>query len=128
MELSRSPLNLSNYRGLQTPLVSPPANPLVLEGLAPRTWNPSAPWAMPVAPAQTNSRCLEKGCVFPAAYEGRCLQHERQAREPVLFSSHQPTRVVLDQGRFDLPQEEIDTSRVKDRRKLAALREKFLEG
>src|SRR2546421_11515211 len=34
-------------------------------------------------------RCSEKGCVFPAAGQGtgKCRQHQRQHREPALFSS-----------------------------------------
>ncbi|HLI29918.1 MAG TPA: hypothetical protein VKV79_02315, partial [Terriglobia bacterium] len=76
-----------------------------------------------------NGRCSEKGCVFPAASsgQGKCLHHYRQASEPVLFSSHQPTRAVLDRGRFGIPEQEVDTSRNRDRRELAAIREAFLE-
>ncbi|MGH9358241.1 MAG: hypothetical protein ACRD1O_03585 [Terriglobia bacterium] len=76
-----------------------------------------------------DGRCSEKGCVFPAASgaEGKCLHHHRQAAEPILFSSHQPTRVVLERGRFAIPEREVDTSRNRDRRQLAAIREAFLE-
>jgi hypothetical protein len=127
MELSRNRLNTSDRRGLQTPLINSSENPVLLPALESLPWKSTPPWAVP--PPQASSRCLEKGCVFPAAFEGRCLQHERQAREPILFSSHQPTHVVLEQGKFGFPQSEIDDgSRIRDRRKLAALRESLLEG
>jgi hypothetical protein len=56
-----------------------------------------------------------------------CLHHYRQIQEPILFASHQPTRAVVERGRFGIPEHEVDTSRLKDRRRLAALREAFLE-
>jgi len=127
MELSQHTSNPSEVREIQTAVISPSANPVPLPALESLTWKSALPLAStpcrPVSP-----RCCEKGCVFPAAREGRCLQHDRQAREPILFSSHQPTRVVLEQGKFGVPETEIDTSRGQDRRKLAALRETFLEG
>ncbi len=84
--------------------------------------------AVQPAPA-VDGRCAEKGCVFPASpgTSGRCLHHHHQVREPILFSSHQPTHVVLDRGRFEIPEVEVDTSRSRDRRRLAAIREAFLE-
>ncbi|HEV2500155.1 MAG TPA: hypothetical protein VGY31_11310 [Terriglobia bacterium] len=94
------------------------------------TWKPasmSASGRQAASPASV--RCTEKGCVFPGSPgpEGKCLHHLRQTQEPVLFSSYQPTRAVLDRGRFEIPDEEVDTSRTHDRRKLAAIREAFLE-
>lgn len=82
---------------------------------------------LPMPPS--NPRCSEKGCVFPAApgAAGMCLHHHRQKQEPILFASHQPTRVVLDRGQVGPPEDEVDTSRAKDRRRLAAIREAFLE-
>ena len=73
-------------------------------------------------------RCSSKGCVFPAA-EGRarCWQHELEELEPMLFLSCQPTHVLVDLARFGEPEEEFEDSRARDRRRLAALREQFLE-
>lgn len=88
------------------------------------------PVAPPAAPArESGGRCAERGCVFPAVsvQAGKCLQHLRQSREPVLFSSWQPTRAVLERARFDLPNEDEGHSRGSDRRKLVAMREAFLE-
>jgi hypothetical protein len=74
-------------------------------------------------------RCSTKGCVFPAAAHGmgKCRHHELEEREPRHFFSCQPTQLVLDRARFGLPDEECDNSRSRDRRRLAALREQFLE-
>jgi hypothetical protein len=74
-------------------------------------------------------RCSEKGCVFPASLDGsgKCVNHERQSKEPNLFSSFQPTRLVLDRAKFGVPEAEVDTSRAQDRRKLADIRQAFLE-
>jgi hypothetical protein len=74
-------------------------------------------------------RCSTKGCVFPASPlgTGRCLYHELEELEPVHFASRQPTQWVLDQAKFGLPDEECGASAARDRRRLAALREQFLE-
>ena len=74
-------------------------------------------------------RCSTKGCVFPASPggAGRCLYHEIEELEPVHFASRQPTQWVLEQAKFGLPDEECDASAARDRRRLAALRERFLE-
>ena len=93
-------------------------------------WKPvsRAEILIPLVPAP-DGRCAEKGCVFPAAPkgQGKCLHHYRQVSEPMVFSSHQPTRVVLERGRLGAPEAEVDTSRNRDRRQLAAIREAFLE-
>lgn len=94
------------------------------------TWRAASMRKPTVEPAPLRSpRCAERGCVFPAAPgpDGKCLHHLRQTREPILFSSYQPTRAVLDRGRFGVPGEEVDTSRNRDRRQLVAMREAFLE-
>lgn len=93
-------------------------------------WRPASMRGAGLQPTPpTPARCSEKGCVFPGSpgSGGKCLHHLRQSREPILFSSYQPTRAVLDRGRFGIPDEEVDTSRTHDRRKLAAIREAFLE-
>jgi len=75
------------------------------------------------------SRCREKGCIFPATRlsPGKCLLHYLEECEPALFLSCQPTMLLLDLAKFDLPDVEGDDWRARDRRQLAALREKFLE-
>jgi hypothetical protein len=127
MEVSRNTLNPSDRPELQARIIHASAGQVSLTGLEPLTWKAATPLVVPLPTESASTRCQEKACVFPAARGGRCLQHDRQTREPFLFSSHQPTRVVLDQGKFGVPEEEIDTSRAQDRRKLAALRETFLE-
>lgn len=81
----------------------------------------------PALPA--THRCGEKGCVFPVApgTMGRCLHHDRQRHEPVLYQSRQPTSLVLEQAKFGLEVTEFDHSRGIDRRRLAFEREVFLE-
>jgi hypothetical protein len=81
-------------------------------------------------PAQSApSRCREKGCIFPATplSPGKCLLHYLEECEPALFLSCQPTTLLLDRAKFGLPDIEGDDWRARDRRRLAALREKFLE-
>jgi hypothetical protein len=88
-------------------------------------------WSSPLPAPEfaLGPRCSEKGCIFPATESGtgKCLLHDLEEREPALFLSCQPTLLVLDQGKFGLPDPEADYSRVRDRRRLATLREKFLE-
>ena len=77
-------------------------------------------------------RCVEKGCVFPAApgIEGKCLHHQRQQQEPGLYSSHQPSSALVARGKFGPPRaEDLETGggrRGLDRRRLMAERERFL--
>jgi len=76
-------------------------------------------------------RCSEKGCVFPAAGpHGRCRQHQRQWSEPGLYSSHQPTSALVEQGKFGpvRPEwvEDAKAGHTYDRRRMAAEREHFL--
>lgn len=100
----------------------------------PFPWRPASipnPVTTPAAaqPALPPSgRCAEKGCVFPATgRDTRCLQHLRQSQEPILFSSWQPTRAVLERARFELPSDDPGPSQSRDRRQLVAMREAFLE-
>ena len=72
-------------------------------------------------------RCGVRGCIFPAGSTGMCLDHHRQAHEPCFFHSHQPTMLVMDQARFDVPDSAPDNTRTHDRRRLAAARAAFLE-
>jgi hypothetical protein len=58
---------------------------------------------------------------------GKCWQHELEELEPTPFLSCQPTHWVLDRAKFGLPDAECDDSRARDRRRLAALREQFLD-
>jgi hypothetical protein len=77
-------------------------------------------------------RCSEKGCVFPAIWgeTGRCRQHDRQYCEPALFRSQQPTMLLLDRAKFGMLDSESEQQQAgsRDRRRLAKLREAFLEG
>ena len=72
------------------------------------------------------ARCSEKGCVFPASSpdSGKCSYHLHQQEEPALFCSHQPTGLLLDPARAPA-EKEYDGSRKRDRRRMAAIWEKF---
>lgn len=81
---------------------------------------------------ETTRRCAEKGCVFPATQPGagRCLQHDRQHREPDLFGSQQPSMLLLDRAKFGLPDSDStrSESHAEDRRHMARLWQAFQEG
>jgi hypothetical protein len=85
--------------------------------------------SLPAPGSAPGLRCSEKGCIFPATESGtgKCLLHDLEEREPALFLSCQPTMLLLDQAKFGLPDPEADYSRARDRRRLATLREEFLE-
>ena len=93
---------------------------------------PPPPEGSGLAGAATAQRCSEKGCVFPAAGSdtGKCRQHLREHREPALFSSVQPSTLLLDRAKFGLPDSDSEpqVSRSSDRRRLTKLRRAFLEG
>ncbi|GEM_PF-2358547 len=119
-----------NQSGMLKTTTHPIPASLVLAPPGELRWKPSNPGEAEIAvPLPSNPRCAERGCVFPAAPDtaGMCLHHYRQIQEPILFASHQPTRAVVERGRFGIPEHEVDTSRLRDRRRLAALREAFLE-
>jgi hypothetical protein len=95
--------------------------------------DPVAPKVKPKAVTLSlRGRCVEKGCVFPAApgVEGKCLHHRRQQQEPGLYSSHQPSSALVARGKFGPPRaEELERGAGKrgiDRRRLMAERERFL--
>lgn len=130
MQLQQGEANGARAATLSKALISTMPAPVTLPAPESLSWKPAS--ILPdrhqvVPPAPT--RCSEKGCVFPGApgAGGKCLHHLRQSKEPILFSSYQPTRAVLDRGRFGIPDEEVDTSRTHDRRKMAAIREAFLD-
>jgi hypothetical protein len=100
--------------------------------LACSSQGPAIPKIPPASVAwQPLGRCRERGCVFPAIdAEGRCRSHQRQWREPVFYSSHQPSSALIEQGRFgparlDYPGDPKG-SYSSDRRRMAAEREDFL--
>jgi hypothetical protein len=74
-------------------------------------------------------RCREKGCVFPADRDGTgiCRQHRRERCEPTLFASLQVTGLLLDAAKLGLPNSKRDLARQRDRRRLEATRQRFLE-
>jgi hypothetical protein len=119
--------------------------PESLQTVNPSTASPSPPALSPLADASKRAisippakkpvriearRCVERGCIYPAGpgKSERCLQHQRQQREPTLFHSRQPSMILLDCAKFGLPEEEPEDSRFRDRRRLAAQREAFLGG
>jgi len=106
-------------------------SPLTSSKLQRASFDPDPQTASPSdrSPLSAPSRCREKGCIFPATRlsPGKCLLHYLEEREPALFLSCQPTMLLLDQAKFGLPEVEGDDWRARDRRRLAALREEFLE-
>lgn len=129
MQPSQDIFHLARQTSLSKGAPNPVPVSLVLPLPEKIEWKSAISGRVEVLPLTPSSpRCSERGCVFPATpgAAGMCLHHYRQAQEPILFSSHQPTRVVLDRGRFGVP-EEVDASRAKDRRRLAEIREAFLE-
>jgi hypothetical protein len=79
--------------------------------------------------AESSSRCGKKGCVFPADQGGAgiCRQHRREQREPALFGSLQVTGLLLDAAKLGLPNSKRDRERQEDRRRLEAIRQRFLD-
>jgi hypothetical protein len=132
-----SPQVLNSYNNrstLQEMALPASASPGSHQAAEPAAWR--SLWPQPASPPQAVlrqeafvPRCSEKGCVFPASADGlgQCVQHRRQSQEPNFFSSLQPTRLVLERAKFGLPETEVDTSRTQDRRRLANLRQAFLE-
>lgn len=128
---SHGPARDFRTRTLDNLRASPPAKsfrgkiPDTLDSLV---WQLEDPDIFPLN--SSGLRCSERGCVFPALPHsmGRCFYHDRVQKEPALFRSCQPTLALLDQAKFGLPDTLPDDSRSRDRRRLAALREKMLSG
>lgn len=108
------------------PTTTPPLPPPQSAGL------PPALLSEPRALGGYVPRCTEKGCVFPQARPGggKCRQHERQFREPDLFTTRQPSVLLLDRAKFDFPESgfEEQEARANDRRNLAKLWRTFQDG
>jgi len=122
---------------LSLPEPAPPTQILLpLGDLGPAFGQPSHPMTSKIKPKPVTlrllGRCVEKGCVFPAApgVEGKCLHHQRQQQEPGLYRSHQPSSALVGRGKFGPPRaEELAPGMGKrglDRRRLIAERERFL--
>jgi hypothetical protein len=121
-QASGNPLPRNSAGGKPLPLDAPE------EAFHLWVWTPAAEPKLAIT-ATADQRCSVKGCVFPAASNARtCLQHERQLHEPSLFSSRQPSLLLLDHGKFDVPDSASEPSRTHDRRRLAKIREDFLDG
>ncbi len=67
--------------------------------------------------ATPSPRCGIRGCIFPAAAGNppRCAQHQREASEPEMFESQQPSRLNLARAKYGLPDTEPDDSRLRAR-------------
>lgn len=105
------------------------SGPSATLGPYPRTLSfTTGPKDRPESTSFASPRCSEKGCVFPAASprSAKCAYHERQMEEPVLFSSLQPSRLLLDPARGLPADENYDEGRKRDRRRLARQWEEFL--
>ena len=62
---------------------------------------------------------------------GRCIHHQRQQQEPGLYSSQQPSSILVARGKFGPARaEEMESAarreNVKDRRRMMAERERFM--
>jgi hypothetical protein len=139
MSLSQS-ANIHRRSGLAgcTVPTRPPQNPnsqasvLIGDHTPARQPEPSRPLRQVRAASGEGGRqcrCGEKGCVFPADQGGAgiCRQHRRERREPTLFHSLQITGLLLDAAKLGLPNSKRDLERQRDRRRLEAVRERFLE-
>lgn len=117
------------------------SRPADREPIAPPELGPLALRAPPLPPKlkpravilSMPGRCLEKGCVFPVVpgSGGRCIHHQRQQQEPGLYSSQQPSSILVARGKFGPPRlEEMErcerSENLKDRRRMMAERERFL--
>lgn len=117
---------------LAVPRSAPPAQILLPLGDVGQPLHSLPPRVKPKPVALTpGGRCVEKGCVFPAAPgpEGKCVHHQRQQHEPGLYCSHQPSSALVARGKFGPPRaEDIEpgSRRGLDRRRLTAERERFL--
>jgi len=125
--------SLSAGSGKEHPLEAPLPPPLGAENRCnqnPLMLPPERPDLAGIEAAA--QRCSEKGCVFPAAGHGtvKCRQHQRQHCEPALFSSLQPSTLLLDRAKFGLPDSDSEppVSRSSDRHRLTKLWQAFLEG
>ena len=84
----------------------------------------------PADATRSPARCSEKGCVFPAKENGSglCSYHLKQQLEPALFSSWQPTWLLVNRPAADSDGSESARGRSRDRRRLEAQREAFWQG
>jgi len=123
--VSNSPLQRASVRFPQTPSGNAAAQPGQPRELSFCTGSGSRPEGA----SFTSRRCSEKGCVFPAAspHSAKCAYHVRQMEEPALFSSQQPSRLLLDPVRVSPASEVYDEDRKRDRRRLAKQWEEFLK-
>jgi hypothetical protein len=108
------PLRSQNRSALEKP---PPELRLDLEA-APTPPAVQATRGIPRSPG----RCSERGCVFPAEENGSglCFYHQRQQLEPALFSSWQPTWLILNRSAAGLDGCGSSHDRGHDRQRLAA--------
>jgi len=112
-----------------------PEPPFQLSSISPAGGDQRVPLLLTVSPpnaARGGPRCTEKGCVFPAARldSGKCRQHERQDQEPSVFTSQQPSMMMLDQAKFGPPDSDCEQRewRARDRRRQARQWQAFHEG
>jgi hypothetical protein len=98
------------------------ATPEALTGPRPASGSASA--------ARSPARCGEKGCVFPAKEDesGLCSYHLKQQLEPALFSSWQPTWLLVNQPAAGFDGSQSARGRSRDRRRLAAQCKAFRQG
>ena len=102
--------------------VDPIARSLRIEGLSPSAIGERVPSAL----EDSFPRCSVKGCIFPAAGGGAlCHIHDLTEREPAHFLSVQPSTLCLDRAKYGIADPGFDDSRSRDRRRLAAWRDRL---
>lgn len=117
------------------PLPAPPSTPVLLTSAArwqsPAAGNASHDFVSPPDPSGSSfstARCAVKGCIFPATVHSGswCTYHERERSEPALFSSQQPSLLLLNRAQFGSADSDEAAFRARDRRRQAELWEEFL--
>ncbi len=115
---SATPLPLPNTKPATGPVLNLPAI----------TWPVAKPMPASMPPdrqaeAAPNLRCSTRGCVFPAApgCGGLCRQHGLEESDPTVFSSHQPTRALINRVIYASGTPEGDVIRTREVRELRSM-------
>ena len=115
---SATPLPLPNTKPGTGPVLNYPAI----------TWPVAKPMPASMPPARQaeaapNLRCSTRGCVFPAApgCGGLCRQHGLEESDPTVFSSQQPTRVLINRVIYASGTPEGDVIRTREVRELRSM-------
>lgn len=80
------------------------------------------------------AHCYVKGCVMPTLpHSDECAYHRLVRMQPEYFESQQPSLLLLAEGKYGVVEQDPDEyircfgARLRDRRRLALERDRFLE-